>query len=304
MGTAFGNFSKLTDAFLAAAMDSSRWDAAMDVAAEATGSFGALLLPVRGQTPRIPIGEAMRPTMDIYFRDGWGRRDERFRSLPTFLRRGVASEFDFTTEVEIARSPYYQELLRPQGLKWFAGVKVGETDDVWGLMLQRTPAQGPFSPDELARLANLSRSLAGAAELAQAFGFARMEAALAAFETSGSAVAAIDRNGEVARLNAAAERLLGRDLAIVRQRIASFDHEATAALDRALHKLLWAREPEAFRPAVVLPRRGARPILAYAVAHFGSGPRRVLGVLGFRRVRRSRRRARHAPRGNSRGSSA
>ena len=198
------------------------------------------------------------------FRDGCGRRDEQFRSLPTFLRRGVASEFDFTTEAEIARSPYYQELLRPQGLKWFAGVKVGEADDVWGLMLQRTPAQGPFSPDELARLAKLSRSLAGAAELAQAFGFARMEAALAAFETSGSAVAAIDRNGEVARLNAAAERLLGPDLAIVRRRIASFDREATAALDRALRALLWAQQPEACRAAVVLPRRGARPILAYA----------------------------------------
>ena len=264
MGTAFGDFSKLTDAFMAAAMDSSRWDAAMDVAAEATGSFGALLLPVRGGTPLIPIGKSMRPTMDVYFRDGWGRRDERFRSLPTFLRRGVVSEFDFTTEAEIARSPYYQELLRPHGLQWFAGVKVGETDDTWGLMLQRTPAQGPFSPDELARLAKLSRSLAGAAELAQAFGFARMEAALAAFETSGSAVAAIDRNGAVVRLNAAAERLLGPDLAIVRRRIASFDREATSALDRALHALLWAQQPEAFRAAVVLPRRGARPILAYA----------------------------------------
>ena len=149
MGGTFGDFTKLTDAFTAAAMDSSRWDAAMDVAAEATGSFGALLLPVRGRTPLIPIGESMRPTMDVYFRDGWGPRDERFRSLPTFLRRGVVSEFDFTTEAEIARSPYYQELLRPQGLRWFAGVKVGETDDAWGLMLQRTPAEGPFSPDEL-----------------------------------------------------------------------------------------------------------------------------------------------------------
>ena len=263
MGTAFGDFSTLTDAFVAAAMDSSRWDTAMDVAAEATGSFGAVLLPIRGHTPVMPIGEATRPTMDIYFRDGWALRDERFRSLPIFLRRGVASEFDFTTEAEIARSPYYQELLRPRGLKWFAGVKVGETDDIWGLMLQRTPAQGPFSPDELACLAKLSRSLAGAAELAQAFGFARMEAALAAFETSGSAVAAIDRNGEVARLNAAAERLLGPDLAIVRRRIASFDHEATSALDRALHALLWARQPGAFHEPVVLPRRGARPILAY-----------------------------------------
>ena len=41
MGTAFGEFSKVTDAFMAAEMDPSRWNAAMDVATEATGSFGA-----------------------------------------------------------------------------------------------------------------------------------------------------------------------------------------------------------------------------------------------------------------------
>jgi PAS domain-containing protein len=82
--------------------------------------------------------------------------------------------------------------------------------------------------------------------LAQAFGFARMEAALAAFEASGSPVAAVDRASEVVRLNAAAERLLGPDLMVVRRRVTSFDRDATAALDRALHALLWARQPEAF----------------------------------------------------------
>ena len=292
MGRGFGDFNALTDAFMAAAMNSSRWDAAMDVAAEATGSFGALLLPVRGSMPLIPIGEAMRPTMDIYFRDGWAGRYERFRSLPTFLRRGVAAEFDFTTEAEIARSPYYQELLRPQGLKWFAGVKVGDDSDVWGLMIQRTPAQGPFSPAELASLAKLSRSLASAAELAQAFGFARMEAALAAFEASGSPVAAIDRTGDVVRLNAAAERLLGPDLMVVRRRITSFDRDATAALDRALQRAaLGAAAGSLPRGRCFAETRGAAdPRLC--VASFRSGARRLRGLLGLCRLRRSRRPAR------------
>ena len=56
---------------------------------------------------------------------------------------------------------------------------------------------------------------------------------------------------------------MGPDLTIVRRRIASFDREATSALDRALHALLWAQQPEALRPAVVLPRRAGRPIFAY-----------------------------------------
>jgi DNA-binding CsgD family transcriptional regulator len=205
----------------------------------------------------------MQPTMDAYVREGWAHRDERYRSLPVFMRLGVACEFDFTTPEAMARSPFYQELLRPQGLQWFAAVKVGGGADVWGLSLQRSAEQGPFSPQELERFAALSRRLAGPAELACAFGFARIEAALDAFDTSFSAVAMIDRSGEAVRLNRSAERLLGPDLRIVRRRIVSWSRDATHVLDRALHDLIWLRSAEACRPPVVLPRRNGRPIVAY-----------------------------------------
>ena len=173
----FGDFGTLTEAFMAA-VDPSRWDAAMDAAAKATDSFGAVLLPVRGRTPSVPTSQSMLPTMDAYVRGEWAHKDERYRSLPVFMRRGVSCEFDFTTPEAMAGSPFYQELLRPQGLEWFAVVKVGGNTDVWGLSLQRSPAQGPFSPHELDGLAVLSRRLTAAAELACAFGFARVEATL------------------------------------------------------------------------------------------------------------------------------
>jgi DNA-binding CsgD family transcriptional regulator len=263
MAKTFGRLDQVAEGFAAAALDPSRWDTAMDVAAKATGSFGAILLPVRGRSPLVPTGESMKSTMDDYFRDGWAQRDERYRSLPTFMRRGVACEFDFMTPEEISRSPFYQEYLTPHGLRWFGGVRVGECDDVWCLSIQRSIEQGPFAPTELKRLAALSRRLSGAAELARAFGFARMEAAVQAFEASGSAVAMIDRCGEVLRLNHAAERLLGPNLQIIRRRIISSDRDATAALDRALHALIWSREAEAFHTPIVLPRRQGRPIIAY-----------------------------------------
>ncbi len=263
MAAAFGDFGMLTEAFVAAAVDPTRWDAAMDAAAEATDSFGAALLPVRGRTPAMPTSQSMQPTMDAYVREGWAHRDERYRSLPVFMRRGVACEFDFTTPEAMARSPFYQELLRPQGLEWFAVVKVGGGADVWGLSLQRSAKQGPFSPQELKGLAALSRGLASAAELACAFGFARIEAALDAFEASHSPVAMIDRMGEVVRLNRSAEQLLGPDLQIIRGRIVSWSRDATQALDRGLHDLIWRRSEEACRPPVVLPRRIGRPIVAY-----------------------------------------
>jgi len=260
--TAFGSFDKLTEAFATAAVDPARWDDAMNIASDATGSLGAILVPLRGRTPNLPKSDSMHGVVEDYVGTGWVHRDERSRSIPTILRRGVSSEFDFTTSEAMARDPYYQDFLGRHGLRWFAGVKVGEGEDVWALTLQRTVAQGPFSPDELTRLAALSRGLAGAATLARAFGFARVEGALAAFDMSRTPVAAIDRSGEVVRLNLSAERLIGADLQVVRKRLVSFNRDATAALDKALHTLIWTRG-EAFHAPVVLPRRLGRPIMAY-----------------------------------------
>ncbi|HXE23293.1 MAG TPA: helix-turn-helix transcriptional regulator [Roseiarcus sp.] len=263
MASAFGDLSPTADAFASAAIDPTRWNAAMDVAASATGSFGALMVPLKGRLPQFPMSDGMQPSVEAYVRDGWINRDVRYRPAPILVKRGVVTEFDFTSPEEMAREPYYQEFLRPHKLGWFGAVKVGEGEDVWCLSIQRTIEQGPFQQSEIDRLAALSNELGGAAALARAFGFARIEAALEAFEASGSPAVVVDRLGEAVRVNRSAERLLGADLQIVRRRVVSSSRDATAALDRALHALIWAGQGGAFHPPVVLPRREGRPILAY-----------------------------------------
>jgi DNA-binding CsgD family transcriptional regulator len=260
----FGDLAPATEAFASAAVDPTRWNAAMEVVARATGSFGAILLPVRGRSPSMPLSDSMRQAVDCYVHKGWIHRDERYRSLPAFMRKGVACEFDFISREEIAHSPYYQELLAPHGLRWFAGVKVGDGEDIWCLSIQRSIEQGPFQQSDIDRLATFSRQLGGAAELARAFGFARIEMALEAFEASNSGAVVVNRLGETVKVNPSAERLLGRDLQIVRRRVVSWNQGATAALDRALHAVIWAGQGGAF-PPVVLPRREGRPILAYPI---------------------------------------
>jgi hypothetical protein len=108
-----------------------RWDDAMNVASDATGSLGAILVPLRGRTPHLPKSESMCGVAEDYVGAGWIHRDERSRSIPTILQRGVSSEFDFTTSEEMAKNPYYQDFLGRHRLRWFAGVKVGEGEDVW-----------------------------------------------------------------------------------------------------------------------------------------------------------------------------
>lgn len=237
----------------------------MDAAAAATASVGAILLPVRGRLPGIPFSEGIATAVDSYVRDGWMHRDERDRGAEALIRRGAYTDFDFTNSDEIARHPYYQDFLAPHDLRWFAGVRIGFGEDLWCLSIQRSVAQGPFSPDEVAKLAMLSRSLESAGALARALGFARAEAALAAFETSGLAVALLDRFGRAFRLNIAAERLMDSNLKIAQGRITSSDHEATAAFDRALHALLWSTSGQPLAPPVVLPRAERHPVLAYLI---------------------------------------
>jgi DNA-binding CsgD family transcriptional regulator len=257
-----GDFQAATALIAEAAVNADGWDKAMGAIADAAGACGALLLPYQGRLPTMPVSPSLQPWVDCYVRGGWIERDRRQGSLPFVLRRGVSTDLDFISPDEIRTHPYYQELLAPLGLRWFAGIKMAAGDDLWCLALQRTIAQGPFYPTEQDRLATLSHSLSAAAALSRALGFARAEAALDAFELSGTAIVLLDRMGQVVRMNAGAERLLGPELQVRHRRLTSTP-DATRALDQALHRLLWSPTPAALSPPVVLPRRNRRPVLAY-----------------------------------------
>jgi DNA-binding CsgD family transcriptional regulator len=259
------NLDAIAQSFADAAVVPALWVKAMDIVAFETNSIGSILLPITGQIPNVPVSDSVRCAAENYFRDGWHLRDERFRGQETMISTGVADDFDCTTTERMKKLPYYQEFLLPLGLQYFAGVKMAAGDDIWALSIQRSPQQGPFTPGEKRKLAALSQKIASAAALARALGFATANAAVEALELSGSAIGLLNRSGEVLRLNRAAEALLSPELRIVDRRIVSQDRETTAALDRTLHALLWAGTNSALMPPVALPRRGRRPILAYAV---------------------------------------
>jgi DNA-binding CsgD family transcriptional regulator len=260
------NFDAIERSFADAAAQPALWNKAMDVIAAETGSAGTILFPPQELViPTVPSSEAVRRCTETYFREGWHTRDERFRGWNTIMQSGVADDFDIISPDEMKRHPYYQEFLQPHGLQYFAGVRMAAGDDLWCVSIQRSAQQGPFSPKEMLTLATLSKKIAGAAALARALGLASANAAVEALELSGSAVALLNRSGEVLRLNRAAERLLGPELRVVKKRLVSCDQNATMALDRALHALLFANTSAALLPPIALPRRGKRSLLAYPI---------------------------------------
>jgi hypothetical protein len=72
------DFAKISQAFVDAAIDPSRWNAAMETVSVATGSVGALMLPYRGRLPDVPHTQSLLGALDAYIRDGWIHRDDRY----------------------------------------------------------------------------------------------------------------------------------------------------------------------------------------------------------------------------------
>lgn len=253
-------------AFAEAALDPGAWVKALEVVSAVTASKGAILVPVHGGAlPNIPFTESMTGSTESYFRDGWHLRDERIQGAEVLVRCGVVDDLDIMNFDRIRRHPYYQEFLAPHDLRWFAGVKVACGNDLWCLSIQRTIGQGPFSSTDKRRLAQLSDRLSASVALTRALGETAAAGALQAFEVSGQAVILINRYGEVFRANKSAEQMLTGDVRIEKKRLVANDLSATAALNRALHDLMWQRIGGGLAPPVPLPRRGKRPILAYPV---------------------------------------
>jgi DNA-binding CsgD family transcriptional regulator/PAS domain-containing protein len=253
-------------AFADAATQPALWGKAMDVIATETGSVGTILFPLRGATlPSTPSSEAIQRSLEAYFIDGWHARDERFKVFDVLVRDGAADDFAFTNLEQMKKHPYFQEFLRPHNLQFFAGVKMAAGEDLWCVSIQRSVQQGPFSSNEMRKLAALSQKFASAAALARAIGVIAADAAVEAIELSTSAIVLLNRSGEILRVNRATESLLGSELRVLKRRLVSHDQNATMALDRALHALLWAKTNAALMPPVVLPRRAKRPILAHPI---------------------------------------
>jgi DNA-binding CsgD family transcriptional regulator len=252
----------IVGAFAAAAVDPSLWSDAMEIASDQLGGCGAALFPLHGRLPSIPISPSLAPSFEAYVRDGWIQRDRRYEVLPTLAARGVASDLDFTTPDQMAKDPYYQEFLAPFGLQWSAIVRVAAADVQWCMSVQRSKSQGPFQKHELAKLAGLSCRLSGAAALAETLGFARVEAALSAFEISNFPAVMLDQFGCVLRTNQAALAVLGRDIFISQRRLRSARQSETDALDGAIHQLLCGAD-SAMLPPLTFTRREGRPVLLY-----------------------------------------
>jgi DNA-binding CsgD family transcriptional regulator len=259
------NLDRVADAFTAAATEPSRWSLALDVVSRETGSLGALMFPIKGRTPFLPMSESMQASAEFYFQHGWHARDLRRGAISRIVREGIGVDFDYTTEDSIRTDPFYQEFLARFGLKYFAGVKISASDDLWVLSIQRGHAEGPFNADEQRRLAGLGDRLSAATTLARALGFAHLAGMADGLEHAGLAAILLDRHGAVVRLNAAAQRLMGSRLMVARGRLVSADPSLNRGIDRMIGEALGFCGAVSLPLPIALPKPPGRALVLHAL---------------------------------------
>jgi DNA-binding CsgD family transcriptional regulator/PAS domain-containing protein len=261
------SLTNLETRLLDAAVDPAEWPGVLEDMSRWAGATGTVLLSMTARAPGLPFSEALTDLATVYFRDGWHVNDLRAAGLPLMLKTGIFGDQDFISPEAMDRTPYYQDFLRPAGLRWFAGLGFRAGSEQWCAAFQRSPRQGLFSAGEQQRLLRLQGALDRASTLAQRLGNARLEGMTDGFSAVGGACLVLDRGGRVVRLNEAAERLLAGSIQIAAGRLRTELAADSRKLEEHFRAVLWNDKEAAAGglAPVVLRRTGKSALLAHAV---------------------------------------
>ncbi len=266
MSASIITFEQASQSLLDAAVDQSRWTSAMDLLGEYAGAKGAVVLPVKGQSPGTPHSQSLTEGLAEYFRDGWHERDERVRGLPLLRQQRVFTDQDFAGPEELSKSDYYRGFLARHDCNWSAVVGFSDPDDEWCLVFERGDRHGFFNPSETADLARFAVPLKQAAHLSRSLAYASAAGALDAYQAIGCASFLIDEAGLVVRHNQKAQDLIGDGLELHRRELRSMHRPDNAQLQALIGshrpgKIVGA--PTA--PTVLVNRRDRRPLIIRAI---------------------------------------
>jgi DNA-binding CsgD family transcriptional regulator len=252
--------------FLDAALDPDLWPAALSAFARAGGSEASLFMTARSATELGAPSIGFEEIIEAATADGWPERNPRFPRIGARTWTNFVCDTELLTTDEIARDPFYNELLRPFGLKWAAGSILLASPALGPvvLTLERALEAEPFTPAELAALDSLRPSFARAVRLAESLGFRKLDGMIEGWEATAVAGAILGPKGTVLRITDTLTALLGDGLVLLGSRLT-----ATAADDnRRLQAAIDAgvRMPDASAGPVLVRRPSGRLPLVVEVS--------------------------------------
>jgi hypothetical protein len=229
-----------TDEFLTASLVGDGFESALAQLADGAGTSGAVLslddgLTAKGTIHTSEVAEAVTAWLS-----GGGPPNPRtIRCVPS-LREGFRADQDDFSQEELARSPWYQEFLRPRGFFWNATATLlkGASGEGLYVSFKRRVREAPFERGEIAAFSELLPDLRRAASLGrrmrefETLGMAKL------IHERGDPVFELDIWGRVLRIHAFDDRQPSPSLSVIQRRLVAGERLAQLGLDRALHRAL------------------------------------------------------------------
>jgi DNA-binding CsgD family transcriptional regulator len=262
-------------------IDPAMWPEILEQISVAVGSIGAVLVQSDARTRDIPRSAGINEMINAYFGDEWHTRDLRADRGFRLILKGqmVVTDQDIVTPDEMQRSFYYNELVAPYGLRWFAGVPIWAGPALWAISIQRTPQQGSFESNDKRVLAHLSQPLTEIASLSTAVGRIALSSATNALNAVRQPAIAIDRLGFVLDANAGAEDLFDQDIRIINRRLVVYDAGAKSNLEKLVSRLCITPDTATLPcEPIVIPRRDKSPAILRVLPVHGAARTPFLGA--------------------------
>lgn len=254
------NFVRAVEDIYRAAAEPSHWPLALQAIADCSGDVGTILLYGKDDgTFGVIESASLAAVAREYGEGGWSVLDVRAmrsRERGYFTARDIITDRDIISPEEMTYDPFYSDLLRRHGLRYFAAAMVSPEPRVEvALSVQRSLDKPEYADSELDTLARLGPHV----ERSLRLGIRLMDAEVsktglgAALTQLGIGVFVLDSLGRVLFSNPAAQAMLGDGLEIVGDKLAvgslAINPEAVEAMKRVVN----------FRPEHVIAEH--RPIL-------------------------------------------
>jgi DNA-binding CsgD family transcriptional regulator len=162
-----------------------------------------------------PRSDSLGDVFEIYFADGWDKRNARAKGFSKAISTGFVTDQDLISPEEMLRHPFYTDLLLPADLKWFVGIPFQVNGKVWSVAAQASPRRGPFLSGDIEKLQSVRNEIATAARRVAALGIQRVGLVEKTFAAADRGFVRLDWSGKIVATNERAEVLL-RDANIVR----------------------------------------------------------------------------------------
>lgn len=251
--------STVSDDLLHVAIGPKSWNQVLNDLMAATNSDGATIIPATGRELGHPCSDSLALPLERYYNEGWAERDYRLRAIPLAMRRKVVIDSDFMSDDD-----YNNEFFRFMNcfnLKYTALVIFRIDGNIVCCALHRKKDKGGFSPQEGRALTGLSERFTLASSIAHSVADAKVMGLSEAFDRMNLGVIFFNRAGRVARMNGAAERLMGEDLSVTRGEIRAGSSEETNALRKQIHITLSGLETPYSQVGIRITRREKRPLI-------------------------------------------